>query len=301
MKTEEVIERFLQYHASDSPSTLKTFKSILKSYAVFLDEKGYSEFVLTREIVVSYLEEKRAKLKQKSLFLHYQVLTLLGKFCWRKLKLISADDYEDLKDLSRKYKPNVINRRKALSRKDLHRLEEYLKNKVKDPTQFLVFALGTYAGLRVEEMVNLRVDHIFLNTDDRPNYILVKGKGAGKGKKEREVVILPELKGVLVSYLHYRASFPGSEKNDFLLLSERGKKLSVRTIQHWVRTWGLSLNIEGLTPHVLRHTFAAELRRRGVNEYDIQQLLGHASISTTANYGHVPAKEIHERVKSRWY
>ncbi len=302
MELSEVIEKFLEYHASDSEATLRAFRSILKAYAEFV-ELVHSGEIIRREIVIDYLETRRegkrgfTRLSQKSLHLHWNVLSLLAKFTWRKLKLITPDEYEDIKELSRKYKPQTVNRRKALSRKQLHVLEEYIK-KLGDPVKTLVFMLGIYGGLRVEEMIELRVSDVYLNPEGRDPFLIARGKGAGKGKKEREVVILPILKQALISYLEYRGIL--DPKTDHLLITERGHGVSKRTIQHWVKRWSKQTGIVGLTPHVLRHTFAAEMRRRGVNEYDIQMMMGHASISTTANYGRVDAAEVHSRILRRF-
>ena len=136
----------------------------------------------------------------------------------------------------------------------------------------LIIALAYGAGLRVSEMINLRVRDI----DISELSLVVRG---GKGNKDR-ISILPEkLKDSLRNLL------AGKAGNDFLFESERGGKLTTRTAQ---AVFARSLKLAGIvklaTFHSLRHSFATHLLENGVDVRYIQQLLGHASITTTQLY-----------------
>lgn len=134
------------------------------------------------------------------------------------------------------------------------------------------------AGLRISEALNLTVGDI---AHDQLRIL-------GKGGKERQVPLLSVVKKAIAAY---QSLCPHAAVNDPkapLFLGMRGKKLQPavfqRTVRHMRRKIGLP---ESLTPHALRHAFATHLLSRGAELRDIQELLGHSSLSTTQRYTHV--------------
>lgn len=105
----------------------------------------------------------------------------------------------------------------------------------------------------------------------------------GKGQKERIVPVLPIVKEAIASY---RALCPFKNSGDTpLFLGRRGKALSPRIIQRQMQTLRAQLGLhERATPHALRHSFATHLLAKGGDLRTIQELLGHASLSTTQRY-----------------
>ena len=138
-----------------------------------------------------------------------------------------------------------------------------------------LFTLLYGCGLRIAEA-------LALNVRDRP-----RGGGAlrvvGKGSKERLVPVLPAVQQAVDAWLavHPNAGDPASP----LFLGLRGKRLNAavaqRTMRHYRRLTGLP---EHATPHALRHSFATHLLAGGADLRSIQELLGHASLSTTQRY-----------------
>ncbi len=138
-------------------------------------------------------------------------------------------------------------------------------------------------GLRISETLNLTLGDVA--TSNESIRIL------GKGKKERQAPLLPVVRKAIDDYLeqspyHEEAfkrppSFP-------LFVGLRGKQLQPavfqRSLQQLRRAYGLP---ESLTPHALRHAFATHLLSNGADLRDIQELLGHESLSTTQRYTHV--------------
>lgn len=120
----------------------------------------------------------------------------------------------------------------------------------------------------------------------------------GKGGKQRQVPLLPIVRSAIDSYL---AQSPYHEPRfnrppEFpLFVGQRGKKLQAavfqRTLTQLRRTYGLP---ESLTPHALRHAFATHLLSNGAELRDIQELLGHESLSTTQRYTYVDATRLLE-------
>ncbi len=132
---------------------------------------------------------------------------------------------------------------------------------------------GLLLGLRVSEICSLRVGDVDL--DERTVFV-----NQGKGKKDRFVAMPDRLAAPLGDFL-------GARRAGWLFTSYRGNKLTSRTIQLMVqRLSGEAGILRRISPHSLRHSFATQLLSTGADIFEIQQLLGHASISTTSIYLH---------------
>jgi len=105
----------------------------------------------------------------------------------------------------------------------------------------------------------------------------------GKGNKERAVPVLPIVREALRDYL---AACPhGSDANDPIFVGHRGGPLNPRLVQGLMARLRIALGLpESATPHALRHSFATHLLADGGDLRSIQELLGHASLSTTQRY-----------------
>lgn len=129
-------------------------------------------------------------------------------------------------------------------------------------------------GLRIGEALSL-------NHEDRPKSAILTL--IGKGNKERMVPVLPAVRAALDIYLkecpyHLEPEGP-------LFVGRHGKRLSARVIQLKMQTLRRNLNLpETATPHALRHSFASHLLAGGSDLRSIQELLGHASLSSTQRY-----------------
>jgi len=138
-----------------------------------------------------------------------------------------------------------------------------------------ILAVLIYTGLRVGELVNLRLRDVEINA--RSGKVCVYGKG--RGKKYREVPLHVEARKALEAYLDVR---PGNE-DEYLFFSQRGP-LKERGVQFRLQQIGEEAKVE-VTPHKLRHTFASQLlREAGVDLVTTSTLLGHESVNTTAIY-----------------
>lgn len=137
-------------------------------------------------------------------------------------------------------------------------------------------------GLRVSEVVNLKISQLYLDEE----FIRV----IGKGDKERLVPIgssaIEQIRIYLQNYRNQQAVAKGSE--DFLFLNRRGKPLSrvmiFLILKELAAFAGITKNI---SPHTFRHSFATHLVEGGANLRAVQQMLGHASITTTEIYTHL--------------
>ena len=159
----------------------------------------------------------------------------------------------------------------VLSHGEIERLIEVTGNKKHQ----LILALAYGAGLRISEVVNLRVRDIDLER----GVIHIK---EAKGRKDR-LTVLPERLLIDIT-----VAMRGKAGTDYLLGSERGGKLSVRAVskifEHAMQKAGVQ---KPATFHSLRHSFATHLLENGTDIRYIQKLLGHSSIRTTEIYTQV--------------
>ncbi|MEX2439670.1 MAG: tyrosine-type recombinase/integrase [Actinomycetota bacterium] len=139
-----------------------------------------------------------------------------------------------------------------------------------------IIGIGVYAGLRVSEIQHLDLDDVDLESLT----LLVR---EGKGGKDRELPIHPELGALIAGYLSTRV-----DTDPALLLSRLGKRISIRALRNVVYRVARQAGVaKRISPHKLRHTFATLLLDKDVDIRTVQELLGHASIGTTQIYTHV--------------
>lgn len=140
-------------------------------------------------------------------------------------------------------------------------------------------------GMRCAELVGLDLAEI--DMDARMLRVL------GKGRKERVIPFGQQARQALTAYLPVRARC--RPRTDALFVNMRGGRLTDRSVRNIVgrRVRQLAL-ARHVSPHTLRHSFATHLLERGADLRVIQELLGHASLSTTQRYTHVNTKHILE-------
>ena len=159
----------------------------------------------------------------------------------------------------------------VLSRGEIARLLSTIRNN----KHKVLVALAYGAGMRVSEIVRLRVGDVLLDE-------LVLHIKQAKGAKDR-ITVMPER---LADEL--RALMAGKAREDFVFSSERGGRLSERTAQVVFERALVSAGIgKTATFHSLRHSFATHLLENGVDVRYVQELLGHQNIRTTQIYTHV--------------
>jgi len=140
-------------------------------------------------------------------------------------------------------------------------------------------------GLRVSEITGLNLDSI--NLEAREIRVL------GKGAKERVVLIGRPAAAALFDYINnVRPRFTKKKNTDALFISRLGARLINRRMQKIIRHYASMTNIEkSVHPHVLRHTFATHMLDGGADLRVVQELLGHADLSTTQIYTHITTQQ----------
>lgn len=141
------------------------------------------------------------------------------------------------------------------------------------PRDAAIMAVLLYAGPRVEECEGLDVEDLAITARTGRVRLL------GKGDQTRTVPLPPKARARVNAWLDIRGRDPGP-----LWTSQRGGRLTASGITQVVLTTGESAGIVGLRPHRCRHTYATRLRQEGADPAQIQYLLGHASLASTAPY-----------------
>lgn len=145
-----------------------------------------------------------------------------------------------------------------------------------------LFTLLYGCGLRIDEALSLN-----MNDKPRDEFLRV----VGKGNKERQVPVIPLVAAALETYRKIKPF--GLAPDDPLFIGAHGKRLNQGVAQRAMRELRVTLGLpENATPHALRHSFATHLLQNGANLREIQELLGHASLSTTQRYTEVNAAEL---------
>jgi site-specific recombinase XerD len=171
---------------------------------------------------------------------------------------------------------------RVLSREEMQTLLDRIP--IRTPLEMrdrAMLELAYSCGLRAEEVVNL-------NTDS-PDFDGERLRIEGKGGKTRLVPMGEPAQAALTGYLERgRHALVGGSEEQALLVSKSGRRLHPsdvrRRLERWVREAAIS---GGVSPHALRHSFATHLLEGGADLRSIQELLGHASLSTTQVYTQV--------------
>ncbi len=304
---QNLVEDFLQYlrhERGQSDNTAKTYDGLLGKFVVWASKQGLTDWksVEPRHLM-SFLQDERERglanqpkdsprrLSSESVYLEIAALRAFYRFAENE-RLLPVNVAENL-SLPRRWKRLP----KALTDREIEKL---LAPEVPETPQSLcdqaVLELAYASGLRLSELRNLRLEQLHLEA----GFLNV----IGKGNKERVVPAGRKAVAALNRYLEAgrpKLVTPRSPANVFL--TKRGTPFASVTlwlrIKRRVRRSGVARNV---TPHMLRHSFATHLLEHGADLRVIQELLGHASISTTEIYTHVTGnrlREIHRKFHPR--
>ncbi|HEX7299788.1 MAG TPA: tyrosine recombinase [Solirubrobacteraceae bacterium] len=149
-----------------------------------------------------------------------------------------------------------------------------------------LFEVAYACGLRAEELVNLEVSSVDFDAEE----LRVEGKG---GKTRFVPAGEPALRAVARYMERARPALGAGDGEPALFLSKSGRRLSTSDVRRRLRVWTRHATLQGgISPHALRHSFATHLLEGGADLRAIQELLGHASISTTQIYTRVESARL---------
>jgi integrase/recombinase XerD len=145
-------------------------------------------------------------------------------------------------------------------------------------------------GLRVTELVSLDIGSVYLDTDKAFVRLV------GKGNRERQIPISEQPAQEVRDYIHFaRPRLVGERDESALFVNRRGERLTRQGFWLILKGYASDAGIRGrVTPHTLRHSFATQMLRGGMDIRMVQELLGHANISTTQVYTQVSPEHLRE-------
>lgn len=164
---------------------------------------------------------------------------------------------------------------------------ENILNQNLNPLELVIIELLYGCGLRVSELVNLKICDYDLNS----KYL----QCFGKGSKERMVPIGSKAIKAIKNYLPKRDFILQSKRIDtkLLLINENGRKVTRQDIYNFIHAQGERIH-KKISPHTLRHSFATHLLENGADLRIVQELLGHSDVATTQLYTHISKKRLKE-------
>ena len=294
----ELVEEFLDYLSVEkglSENTISAYRRDLYKYVSFLDRtKRINHLQEARhpDIADFMMQQKDKGLSAKSVSRNLVAIKVFHRFLTRERYV--KKDVADVLDSPKLWKhlPDVLS---------VSEVEQILKQPdlrnwmgIRDRA---ILEVMYATGMRVSELVglvmgNLNIDVGFL-------------KCIGKGGKERIVPIGRQAKQILQKYIN--KTRPKLIKKGTgarcLFLSRLGKAISRQSIWKIIKKYVNRTNIKKkITPHTLRHSFATHMLERGADLRVVQELLGHADISTTQIYTHIDKerlKSIHHKYHPR--
>ncbi len=162
-------------------------------------------------------------------------------------------------------------------------IDQHLTEGVRGLRDRAVMELMYSSGIRVGELVNIKMDDI--------NFENHELKLLGKGSKERIVPVGKKALKSLMDYMEKRELL--KPKSDYIFINNRGTKISERTVARIVKKFAKAASLnKNISPHALRHSFATHLLGSGADLRAIQDMLGHSSLSVTQKYTHTSVERI---------
>lgn len=289
-----LLDRFLEsavFESGLSEKTLSAYGADLRRYLRSLADDGVGSMNdLLREEVLDYLAGLRAAgVAPRSVARHLSSIRQFHKFLLAE-GLCAADVTEvfDSPRLTRTLPHH-------LSAAEIERLLGAPLTPLEDGAErpdalrdAAILAVFYACGLRISELAGLPLRDVSLTEGS----VRVRGKGA----KVREVPLGRRAMERIAAYLPVREALPA--RDAMLFLGRGGRKLSRTTVWQIVKCHARVARIrQNVTPHMLRHSFATHLLDHGADLRAVQEMLGHADISTTQIYTHVSIERLTEAHK----
>ena len=274
---------YLTYERNVSMNTIEAYRDDLESFIGFLSN---DYFTLSREeldlrrvdhlAVRAYLAHLgRRKLARSSIARHLSALRTFFKYLMRE-HVVEANPARTVATPKReKHLPTVMQTSDVALLLEQPDLDEPLGLRDRAWLELLYAS-----GLRISELVGIDLDDIEL----RARLVKVHGKGS----KERIVPFGSKAEEAVRAYLAVRGQLCDDVEEQALFVNYRGGRITARSVRRlfdrYLRKAALRA---GISPHTMRHSFATHLLNAGADLRGIQELLGHASLSTTQKYTHL--------------
>ncbi len=268
---------YLSVERGSSPNTVEAYGRDLDRYLTFLAQDGVTTpDAVTREEVRSHIEAlEDMGLAPASVERAVSAIKGFHRFMVAE-QITEVHPTADLPLPAKPSRlPDVISREQAAALLD----QPFPRTPASQRDRTMLEVLYG-CGLRVSELCDLDQRQVLLDEEVLRVF--------GKGSKERVVPIMGTAAAALADYLdEWRSGLVGRVPTPAVFLNSRGGRISRQSVHTIVERSGRMVGITGLHPHTLRHSFATHVLEGGADLRIVQELLGHANISTTQLYTHI--------------
>lgn len=276
------VDDFIIYLSSEkgfSPHTLEAYGRDINTFLLFLEAVGVSDWKeVGQNHLIAFLSSKK---DYATASVSRALIAIKVFFRFLKREGIISDNFTRLLETPKIWQliPDVLS---------LEEMERVLASpdpaSLKGTRDLAILELLYATGLRVSELCRLNIQDV----DEHAIRIM------GKGGKERIVPLGSKASAALDRYLAYREE-AAIEREDALFVGKGNRPLSRITVWKIVKEYAVKAGIsKTIFPHTFRHSFATHLLDNGADLRIIQEMLGHASISSTDRYTHVSCTHLHE-------
>ena len=273
----EIISQYLEYLELEkglAQNTIDAYRRDLYNFAQNFDSINSIDRT-TINLYIRNLKEQNLTASTVT----RKIASLRGFFKWASsMNIITKNPASTLEQPKMPQKlPKVVT---------IKEVEEIL-NKELSVLELVAFELLYSCGLRVSELVNLKINDI----DIHSKYV----RCFGKGSKERIIPIGDKAVEAIKKYLPQREFLQKKYNSNSkkVLINEKGRYINRQDVYNFIRSLGKQIN-KHITPHTIRHSFATHLLENGADLGSLQELMGHSDISSTQMYTHM----INQKLKS---
>lgn len=277
INTKDAISDFLSSNNIEKGSTentIEAYSNDLSQFSEWLIKKKYSLLDINEIKIENYIidlgkrgyQESTISRKTASLKAFFKFLLKEGLY-----------DRNLMGSISRNNKKKLLPQ--SLSRSEINKIFNFLENSTftNSKRDRSVFEILYGCGLRVSELVSLNLYDI--------NFENLTLKCVGKGGKQRQLPLNDKCLWSINDYIENERNVVKNHsiKNDALILNYKKQRITRQSIWNSIKKISLAVDIM-IKPHTLRHTFATDLLKGGANIRQVQELLGHSSLSATQIY-----------------
>ncbi|MBF4805179.1 MAG: tyrosine recombinase [Pseudoleptotrichia goodfellowii] len=278
------IKEFSDYLSFEKGSSKNTVAGYERDLKMFFDYTQKSATDIKEEDIYEYIEEISRELKRNSVLRKIASIRAFYKFCYLN-KMVKEDPTGMIKSLKREKRlPEVLNL------KEVKAIIDNIGHSPEGMRDRLIIKFLIATGARVSEILNLNIKDV-----ENQEYEFIKV--LGKGSKYRIIPIYESLENEIKDYIsNYRPKLKGSESS-FKLFPDTRRENFWKRLKKSAKNAGIEKNVY---PHIFRHSVATVLLSNGADIRIVQEILGHANISTTEIYTHVEKsdlKRIYNKIK----
>ena len=289
-----MIDRFIAYIESErrlSTLTVRNYKKDVSAFAEWFNNRlAVEQFDATKvstEDIRDWMIYRLDTADLKPASMNRELSSLRSFFRYlRKVKAIEEDPFKRIGSLKTpKTLPQYVpESRIAPLLSDVREMSR--SSDFKEQRDGIILSLLYGCGIRLAELLSIRLCDITNGAV----------KIHGKGDKQRLVPLINQLQERIEVYIDTcRTNGIDLQAEDKLIVGTTGKPLSRATVQRVVKEYMVQAGIQGRkSPHVLRHTFATHLLGRGADMREIQELMGHSSLTSTQIYTHSTIRQLQD-------